>query len=81
MTTATYEVPFTYPEDIEVMEVYKMLTKHNLEIDAQTSWCPLPGDFLLTGTMEDLKGFFAELDGPAQSFPVSEFEAFVLEHN
>ena len=78
---ATYEIPFTYPEDIDAIEVVNLLKQHSVEICAQTSWSPLPGDFLVEGTMENLIKFFRDLDGPAQSFPVDEFKEYVLENN
>ena len=76
-----YEIPFSYPEDTPVLEVIELLKKHNVEINAQTSWSNLPGEFLITGTIENLAEFHRELDGPAQSFPITEFKEFVLENN
>ena len=76
-----YEIPFSYPGNTPVLEVYKLLEKYNIEINAQTSWSDLPGEFLIEGTMENLIGFHRELDGPGQSFPVMEFEEYVRENN
>jgi len=76
-----YEIPFSYPLDISAIEVVGLLKKHNIEIDAQTSWCKLPGEFLLTGTMENLIKFNCELDGPGVSFCETEFIEFVNEYN
>jgi len=80
MKMKTYEIPFVYPQDVQVIEIYKLLKKHNIEIEAQTSWSPLPGEFLITGTMENLISFNCELDGPGQSFPVDEFKEYVLDN-
>ena len=77
----TYEIPFSYPQDISATYIVSLLKKHNIEIDAQTSWCKLPGEFLLTGTMENLINFNCELDGPATSFCETEFKDFVNEYN
>jgi len=77
----TYEIPFSYPQDIPAIEVVGLLEKHNIEIDAQTSWCKLPGEFLITGTMENLINFNCELDGPGASFCEAEFKEYVHEYN
>jgi hypothetical protein len=72
-----YEIPFAYPSDTPVSEVFNLLKKFSIEISAQTSWSPHPGEFLIEGTMENLIGFHRELDGPGQSFPVDEFKEYV----
>ena len=76
-----YEIPFAYPENTPVVEVLNLLKKHDIEINAQTSWSDLPGEFLIEGTMENLIGFHRELDGPGQSFPVMEFQEYVREND
>ena len=75
------EFPFTYPKDIPAAEVIDLLAKHEVEIDAQTSWCPWPGEFIVTGNHKDLIDFFTEIDGPGQSFPIDEFNEMLAEYN
>jgi len=77
----TFNVPFTYPVDCDVTKIIKLIETHNVEIDAQTSWCPWPGDMILSGTKEDLINLFIELDGPATSFNEEEFMEFVEDYN
>ena len=54
----TYNIPFTYPEDCDAGEIIKLIESHNVEIDAQTSWCTWPGDMILSGAKEDLIKLF-----------------------
>ena len=68
-------IPFRMPEDITAAEVCDLLKKHNIYIGAQTSY--VNDEFLIRGTMENLIKFFMDLDGPAQSFSVEEFEDYV----
>ncbi len=72
-----YEIPFAYPSDTPVTEVFNLLKKFSIGINAQASWSPHPGEFFIEGTMENLIEFHRELDGPAQSFPVDEFKEYV----
>jgi hypothetical protein len=66
------------PKDMTAVEVCGLLKKHNIDIGAQTSY--VYDEFLVKGTMENLTSFFEELDGPAQSFNVEEFEDYVYEN-
>jgi len=77
----TYTIPFSYPQDISATYIVNLLKKHNIEIDAQTTWSNWPGEFLLTGTMENLINFNIKLDGPATSFCKTEFVEFVNTYN
>lgn len=72
-----YEIPFAYPSDTPVSEVFNLLKKFSIEISAQTSWSPHPGEFLIEGTLDQLIRFHRELDNTEQSFPVDEFEEYV----
>ena len=77
----TYTIPFSYPQDISATYIVSLLEKHNIEIDAQTTGSNWPGEFLLTGTMENLINFNIKLDGPAISFCKTEFVEFVNTYN
>ena len=76
----TYTIPFSYPQDISAVYVANLLKWHNINIEAQTSWSPLPGEYLITGRMDDLVSFSCMLDGPGQSFPIDEFKEFVKQY-
>ncbi len=77
----TYTIPFSYPQDISATYIVSLLKKHNIEIDAQTTWSNLPGESLLTGTMENLINFNIKLNGPAISFCETEFKEYIKEFN
>jgi len=79
--TLVYELPFDYPEDADRKEIVGLAVARNIEIDAQTSWNKWPGEYIVTGTFDDLVEFFQDIDGPAQSFPIDEFREFVAEYN
>ena len=74
-----YTIPFTMPMDMTAVEVCDLLKKHNIRIGAQLSY--VNDEFLIQGTMENLIKFFEELDGPGQSFPISEFKEYVRQNN
>jgi hypothetical protein len=73
-----YIIPFTFGKDMNAVEVCELLKKHNIYIGAQTSY--VNNEYLIKGTMENLIKFFMDLDGPAQSFNVEEFEDYVYEN-
>ena len=80
-----YEVPFTYPEDLGFLELSKMLIANNLTMHPSKHQIDngLPrniGEYLVTGTQENLISFFREVDGPGQSFPVTEFITFIQDY-
>ncbi len=72
-----FVIPFRMPKDVTAAHVCNVTKKHNIYIGAQTSY--VNNEFLIKGTMENLIKFFMELDGPAQSFNVEEFEDYVYE--
>ena len=57
-----YEMPFDYPPHVSVQEVLALIEAHNLDIDAQTSWCIWPGMYIITGLYDDILAFFRSLD-------------------
>ena len=77
-----YEVPFTYTEDLDILELSEMLKANNLTIHPSNDQIEnsLPrsvAEYLITGTQDNLISFFREIDGPGQSFPVTEFVEYI----
>ena len=77
-----YTVPFLYPKELKVTELRDLLKKYsvklefNFEADHDDPW-----NHKVSGTLEQLINFHRDIDGPGQSFPVSEFIEFVKETN
>ena len=73
-----YEIPFAYPSDRPAVEVANLIKKHSIDINAQTSWSTLPGEYIIEGTMENLTNFLAELES---HYPAEQFKDYVIENN
>ena len=75
-----YRLPLQYPTDIPVTELRDLLNEHSvlLEYDFEA---PHDGDTFhnVTVTLDNLACFFADLDGPGQSFPIDEFKEWAEE--
>jgi hypothetical protein len=70
-----YQVPFEYPSDLPVTELRDLLNNHSVKLEYDfTEDIDVFNNHTVTGTLEDLTGFFQALDGPAQSFPIDEFQ-------
>ena len=76
-----YKIPFQYPSDLQVTELRDLLNKHavKLEYNFDADFDD-PENHTLTGTADELIGFHRDLDGPGQSFPVSEFVDYIQEY-
>ena len=76
-----YKIPFQYPSDLQVTELRDLLNKHavKLEYNFDADFDD-PENHTLTGSVDELIGFHRDLDGPGQSFPVSEFVDYIQEY-
>ena len=66
-----YNLPYNY-EDLTWQDIQEVASNHNVTVDHDEE--------TVYGTLEDLAGFFAELDGPGQSFPIDEFKDWAAEY-
>ena len=79
--TTLYQVPFEI--DPDMIDMFEQLQEQtNVYFEASND----EDSVFVVGTMENLAGFFQELDGPAQSFPIEEFREWVsnfktVDHN
>ena len=76
-----YEVPFDYPEHLTASDVNMYADLYNVDIQAQTSWCQWPGEFIAEGQYDDLAAFFSALAPLGHKFPEAEFIATVVSYN
>ena len=66
-----YKLPYNY-EDLTWQDIQEVASNHNVIVDHDEE--------TVYGTLDDLAGFFAELDGPGQSFPIYEFKEWAAEY-
>ena len=76
-----YKIPFQYPSDLQATELRDLLNKHTVKLEYNfDADFDDPENHTLTGTADELIGFHRDLDGPGQSFPVSEFVDYIQEY-
>ncbi len=80
-----YEVPFRYPEGLSLITLNRMLLKYNLTIhpsdDQLVNGLPrYIGEYLITGTQENLIPFFRDIDGPGEPFSATEFINYIQDY-
>ena len=64
-----YAVPT--PDDITWQDLNEVARNHEVRVDHEED--------VIIGTADELANFFQELDGPAQSFPITEFLEYIQE--
>ena len=64
-----YAIPA--PDDITRQELDEVAQNHEVRVDHE--------DDMIIGTADELADFFQALDGPAQSFPITEFLEYIHE--
>tara|TARA_R110001583_G_scaffold140978_2_gene293066 strand:+ start:248 stop:463 length:216 start_codon:yes stop_codon:yes gene_type:complete len=62
-----YAIPT--PDDITWQYLDEVARNHEVRVDHEED--------VITGTADELANFFQELDGPAQSFPITEFLEYI----
>jgi len=65
-----YIIPFTFTKDMNAVEICKLLAKHNVNIGTQTSYTK--NEYLISGTMENLIGFFKDSGSPTMKLVMAE---------
>lgn len=64
-----YAIPT--PDDILWQDLDEVARNHEVTVDHEED--------VIIGTADELANFFQELDGPAQSFPITEFLEYIQE--
>ena len=64
-----YAVPS--PDDITWQDLDEVARNHEVRVDHEND--------IIVGSANELANFFQELDGPAQSFPITEFLEYIQE--
>ena len=64
-----YAIPT--PDDVSWQDLDEVAENHEVRIDHDND--------VIIGTADELANFFQELDGPAQSFPITEFLEYIQE--
>ena len=64
-----YAIPT--PDDILWQDLDEVARNHEVTVDHEEG--------VIIGTADELANFFQELDGPAQSFPITEFLEYIQE--
>jgi len=64
-----YAIPT--PDDITWQDLDEVARNHEVQVDHQED--------VIIGSADELANFFQELDGPAQSFPITEFLEYIQE--
>ena len=64
-----YAVPS--PDDITWQDLDEVARNHEVRVDHEND--------VIVGSADELANFFQELDGPAQSFPITEFLEYIQE--
>ena len=64
-----YAIPT--PDDITWQDLDEAARNHEVRVDHEED--------VIIGTADELANFFQELDGPAQSFPITEFLEYIQE--
>ena len=64
-----YAVPS--PDDITWQDLDEVAQNHEVRVDHEND--------IIVGSANELANFFQELDGPAQSFPITEFLEYIQE--
>ena len=68
-----YRVPLDIdPHVTPAFELIEIIERHEIKIDN-----PTQDELFVTGTQDELASFFRQLDGPGQSFPISEFAEYI----
>jgi len=77
--TAKYEIPFKVTDipDLSYDQFMTLVEKHGLGTTFYFDDHPTYGSRSIEGTAQRLAAFYAELDGPGQSFPISEFVEYI----
>ncbi len=71
-----YRVPLNVdPQEVKAFELVEIIERHDITIDN-----PAEDEFFVTGTQDVLTSFFRQLDGPGQSFPITEFAEFIQDY-
>ncbi len=65
-----YAVPS--PDDITWQDLDEVAKNHEIRVDHE--------DDVIIGSADELANFFQELDGPAQSFPITEFLEYIQDY-
>ena len=71
-----YRVPLDIdPQEVKAFELVEIIERHDIKIDNKTE-----DEFFVTGTQDVLTSFFKQLNGPGQSFPITEFVEFIQDY-
>ena len=71
-----YRVPLNVdPQEVKAFELVEIIERHDITIDN-----PAEDEFFVTGTQDVLASFFRQLDGPGQSFAITEFVEFIQDY-
>jgi len=71
-----YRVPLVIDHNtIKAFDMVEAIERNNVDIQADT-----PKDIWVVGTLDQVTGFFRYIDGPGQSFPISEFVEWVQDY-
>jgi len=71
-----YRVPLDVdPQEVKAFDMVEAIERHDIKIDN-----PEEDEFFVTGTQDVLTSFFRQLNGPGQSFPITEFVEFIQDY-
>ena len=72
-----YRVPLTIdPDEIKAFDMVEAMERNHVYIEASDELLKV----FVIGTQEHLAGFFRQIDGPGQSFPITEFAEFIQDY-
>ena len=72
-----YRVPLTIdPDEIKAFDMVEAMERNNVYIEASDELLKV----FVIGTQDHLAGFFRQIDGPGQSFPITEFVEFIQDY-
>tara|TARA_Y100001938_G_C7858973_1_gene314614 strand:+ start:312 stop:554 length:243 start_codon:yes stop_codon:yes gene_type:complete len=69
-----YRVPLNIdPDEIKAFDMVEAIERNNVYIEASDEL----HEVFVIGTHDHLAEFFRQIDGPGQSFPITEFNIFI----
>jgi len=69
-----YRVPLTIdPDEIKAFDMVEAMERNHVYIEASDELLKV----FVIGTQDHLAGFFRQIDGPGQSFPITEFVEYI----
>ena len=72
-----YKAPLEIDHNtIKAFDMVEAIERNNVDIQTECT----PKVIWVIGTLEQVTGFFRDLDGPAQSFPIDEFKEWVQDY-